>query len=199
MEDRTPGANPTILLHHLSDGSCKTIDQLETLLLLNRRQISDCAAMLIKRDYLQRIEIGCYCLTPLGLSAAMRGERVTSGPLRALTGKFRRPPRNTFRQRAWNAMRISRTFTISDLTIVAVNGEKDPENNLARYLGVLRRVGYVLELPSRQSGTRLTSNGFKRFRLTKDTGPIAPVWRSKKRGVWDFNVGSLVEELPCVK
>lgn len=189
MKERASGEIPTMILHHLGDGTCQTIDQLDAALPLNRRQISDGAAMLIKRDYLDRIEAGCYCLTPSGLAAAQRGERVTSGPIGALTGKSRRPPRDTFRQRAWNAMRISVTFTIGDLAIVAAKGDKNPESNLVNFLGALRRAGYVAELPVRQRGTHLTSNGFKRFRLMRDTGPIAPVWNNRLRALWDHNLG----------
>lgn len=189
----------TILLQHLSDGTCQTIDQLDAVLPLNRRQISNAAAILIKRDYMDRIEAGCYCLTASGLAAAERGERVTSGPLGALTGKSRRPRRNSFRQRAWNAMRMSVTFTIGELIIAAASDDKDPESNLINYLLFLRRVGYVAELPVRQNGTRMTSNGFKRFRLLKDTGPVAPALRMKKRAIWDFNLGALVEEASCAR
>ena len=189
----------TILLQHLSDGTCQTIDQLDAVLPLNRRQISNAAAILIKRDYMDRIEAGCYCLTASGLAAAERGERVTSGPLGALTRKSRRPRRNSFRQRAWNAMRMSVTFTIGELIIAAASDDKDPESNLINYLLFLRRVGYVAELPVRQTGTRMTSNGFKRFRLLKDTGPVAPALRMKKRAIWDFNLGALVEEVPCAR
>ena len=189
----------TILLQHLSDGTCQTIDQLDAVLPLNRRQISNAAAILIKRDYMDRIEAGCYCLTASGLAAAERGERVTSGPIGALIGDSRRPRRNSFRQRAWNAMRMSVTFTIGELIIAAASGEKDPESNLINYLLFLRRAGYVAELPVRQNGTRLTSNGFKRFRLLKDTGPVAPALRVKKRAIWDFNLSALVEEVPCAR
>ena len=189
----------TILLQHLSDGTCQTIDQLDAVLPLNRRQISNAAAILIKRDYMDRIEAGCYCLTASGLAAAERGERVTSGPIGALTGKSRRPRRNSFRQRAWNAMRMSVTFTIGELIIAAASDDKDPESNLINYLLFLRRVGYVAELPVRQNGTRMTSNGFKRFRLLKDTGPVAPALRMKKRAIWDFNLAALVEEVPCAR
>ncbi|MRN48686.1 hypothetical protein GJU94_02380 [Brucella sp. 10RB9214] len=199
MKERASGEIPTMILRHLGDGTCQTIDQLDAALPLNRRQISDGAAMLIKRDYLDRIEAGCYCLTPSGLAAAHRGERITSGPLHPHTGKCRRPHRDTFRQRAWNAMRMSVTFTIGDLAIVAAKDDKDPESNLVNYLGALRRVGYVTELPVRQSGTHLTSNGFKRFRLLKDTGPVAPVWRAKKRAIWDYNLDGLVGEVSCAR
>lgn len=189
----------TILLQYLSDGTCQTIDQLDAVLPLNRRQISNGAAILIKRAYMDRIEAGCYCLTASGLAAAARGERVTSGPTGELSVTSRRPRRNSFRQRAWNAMRMSVTFTIGELIIAAASDDKDPESNLINYLLFLRRVGYVAELPVRQNGTRMTSNGFKRFRLLKDTGPIAPALRMKKRAIWDFNLSALVEEVPCVR
>lgn len=199
MKERASGEIPTMILQHLGNGSCLTIDELDAALPLNRRQISDGAAMLIKRDYLDRVETGCYCLTASGREAAARGERITSGPIRPHTGKCRRPSSNTFRQRAWNGMRMSVTFTIGDLALVAAMADKDPESNLVNYLGALRRVGYVAVLPTRQRGTHITSNGFKRFRLLQDTGPIAPVWRSGKRAIWDYNLSKLIGEVSCAK
>lgn len=187
------GAVPTSILQALADGSCKTIDDLNADLPLNRRQISDGACQLILRDLAERIEVGCYRLTKAGLQAASEGRAITSGPRRAHTGKPRRLS-DTFRQRAWTAMRMSGAFTVGDLVMAAARGEADPENNANRYLQCLHRAGYVVELPTRQPGTRLTSNGFKRYRLIRDTGPSAPVWSGKRRALHDFNTG---EDVPC--
>ncbi|MFK4060287.1 hypothetical protein [Brucella anthropi] len=197
---RAPGEVSTMLLQHLRNGTCQTIDQLEAELPLTRRQISNGAAALIGRDYMDRVEAGCYCLTVSGLAAAERGEAITSGPKGGpLTCKSRRRLRSTFRQRAWTAMRMSGAFSVSDLVIAAAKDDKDPENNLLDYLWALRLVGYVASLPSARNGIRKNSKSAKRFRLLKDTGPVAPEWRKQKRAVWDFNLGALVEEVPCVR
>lgn len=182
-----PGEIPLAVRECLMDGACRTIDQLDAMLPLNRRQISDGAAKLILRGQLERVETGCYQLTATGLEAAVSGETITSGPVGKHAGRTRRPLRDTLRQRAWTAMRMAGNFTVGDLVMAAARDDRDAENNVARYLRVLRSAGYVVELPVRARGTHLTSNGFKRFRLLKDTGPIAPVWSDARRMFIDHN------------
>lgn len=172
-----PGELPNTILATLAGGACMTIDQLDASLPLNRRQISDGAAKLILRGYAERVEAGCYQLTPAGHKALATGIAITSGPRGRLTGGLRKAPRDTLRQRAWTAMRMSGAFTVGDIALAAARpGDAMPENNLQRYMRQLHRAGYLAELPVRARGTALTSNGFKRFRLLKDTGPLAPVW-----------------------
>lgn len=189
-----PGTLPTTVLHSLGDGSCQTIDYLVEMLGLSRRQVSDGAAKLVFRGLLERIEAGCYRLTAEGMKAAQAGEIITSGPFRPHTVKKPKAFPDTFRQRLWTAMRMSGTFTLGEVAMIAARGDSDPENNAAWYLRHLRDAGYVAELRTRQPGTRLTSNGFKRFRLLKDTGMKAPVYRTKTRTLFDYNTG---EDLPC--
>ncbi len=119
----TPGEIPTTLLCTLGDGSCRTIDQLDALLPLTRRQISDGAARLVMRGLLERIEAGCYRLTAAGRQAAARGDTISSGPFRPDSAKARKPWRNTLRQRAWNAMRMSSTFTIGYIAMAAARSD----------------------------------------------------------------------------
>lgn len=170
-----PGEIPTTVLTALGSGACLTIDELDRQLPLNRRQISDGAASLILRGLAERIEAGCYRLNAEGLAAAARGETISSGPSGRHTGR-RRPPADTLRQRAWTAMRMAGSFTVGDIVMAAARKETDADSSLHRYLRRLKLAGYVAELPVRQRGTHPTSNGFKRFRLLKDTGPIAPMW-----------------------
>ncbi len=189
------GTLPTTILHHLSDGACQTIDALNEQLGLDRRQISDGAARLVLRGYLERVEAGCYQLTAAGRAAAERGEIVKSGPWRADTAKVRKPVRNTFRQRVWSAMRMGGTFTLADIVMAAATAEDDnPEDNASRFIRRLKASGYIAELPVRQAGTRLTSGGFKRYRLVRDSGPIAPQYRPKSGVIHDFNIG---EDVSC--
>lgn len=182
-----PGEVPSTVRSGLADGACRTIDDLAAMLPLTRRQISNGAASLIMRGQLERIETGCYQLTPAGLTAHAAGETITSGPTGKRTGRSRRPLKDTLRQRAWTAMRMSGTFTIGDLVMAATRGDRDAETNISRYLRVLKATAYVVELPVRARGTHLTSNGFKRFRLLKDTGPIAPVWSEARGRLIDHN------------
>lgn len=181
------GELPTNMLSAMAGGVCLTIDELDAKLDLNRSQISDAVGMLVLRGFAERIERGCYQLTKAGIKAAESGHVIKAGPYRPHTG--RKPPySDTLRQRAWTAMRMSRTFTISDLVMAASRPEDTgPEDNLLRYVRYLKRGGYVIELAVRARGTALTSNGFKRFRLVKDAGEIAPVWCQRKGQIVDHN------------
>ncbi|MUO78172.1 hypothetical protein GOZ78_08970 [Agrobacterium vitis] len=191
------GTLPTTLLHCLADGSCKTIDELDATLSLDRGQISDGAFRLIMRGYVERIEKGCYQLTPAGVDAAARGEILKGGPIRPDTASVRKPVFGTFRQRVWTAIRMGGNFTIGDIVMVAATAEdKDADNNARWYVRRLKSAGYVVELPIRQRGTKLTSSGHKRFRLVKDTGAKAPVYRPKTKMLHDYN---LREDVPCSK
>lgn len=190
-----PGEIPSTILHCLADGACRTIDELDEMLDLSRRQISDGAAKLVLRDYLERVETGCYQLTPVGIAAAQAGETISSGPWRPDTARARRPVRDTFRRRLWSAMRMGGVFTIADLVMAAARaGDLRPENNAARYISYLIRAGYVEELRERRRGMKLTSSGFKRYRLVKNTGPLAPAFSPKRMALHDYNMR---EDVPC--
>lgn len=191
-----PGEIPTTILHHLCEGECQTIDQIVSALRLTHRQVSNGAGKLILRNYLERVEIGCYQLTRDGLTAKHNGTVITSGPWRPDTAGTRKPVRDTFRQRLWSAMRMSGAFTIGELVMAASRDDADPENHTGRYLRYLKAAGYVVELPVRAKGTHQTSNGFKRYRLLKNTGPTAPLYQAKHRSLHDYNSG---EDIPCNK
>lgn len=190
-----PGTLPNTVLHSLTNGTCRTMDDLVSDLGLSRRQVSDGAAKLVLRGYLERVEAGCYRLTAAGLAAAAAGEVIKSGPYRKHTDKAREALPDTFRQRLWTAIRMSGAFTIGDVVMAATRGDKDAESNAGRYLRYLIRAGYVAELPVRQPGTRMTSNGFKRYRLIKNTGQIAPIYRGLTGEIYDYNTG---ECAPCI-
>lgn len=194
IDTAKPGAAPTALLRHLQGGACLTLDQMESELGLNRRQASDAASKLLRRDYLMKMAVGCFQLTEKGMAAAASGEIITSGPM-GPTGVIA-THRSTFRERAWLAMRITRRFTIGQIVAAAAReGEKNARENTRKYLVQLRRAGFVKELPTRVSGTSRGSNGFKRFMLVRNTGPRAPVYRAELQVVHDFNAG---EDVPCI-
>ena len=194
MVDRHhPGKAPTALLQALADGSCQTIDELERALDLTRRQVSDAAACLLRRDYLMRHAAGRYGLTEAGIAVAAAGEVIRSGP-RGPSGAV--PVyRDTLRERAWRAMRIARRFTVDDIVSDAArHGEAGARENTRKYIGRLCEAGFVRELARRKTGVALTSNGFKRFELARNTGPRAPVYREARKVMHDFNTG---EDVPC--
>lgn len=194
MVDRHhPGKAPTAMLQKLAAGMCLSIADLALELDLTRPQAYNAASKLLRRGYLQRMAVGCYQLTDAGCAAAAAGEVITSGP-RGPIGKVREY-RDTLRERAWRAMRIRRRFTVPDLISDASSvADKNPRDNLHRYLQGLCGAGIVIELPNRATGTKPSSPGFKRWMLSRDTGPRAPVILTSRQVVHDFNTG---EDLPC--
>lgn len=182
------GTSQTALLHHLGN-SCKTIEVLCEEMGLSRKQISYAASALIGKEYLERVERGCFQLTDAGRIAVERGEQITSGP-RGQLRSLRRAASDTLRQRAWNVMRIQRRFSIPDLLTAATTGtEIRAGDNLQHYCKALSDAGILRRLPARQRGTALTSNGFAQYTLVQDLGHIAPVHRKKARLVIDHNSG----------
>ncbi|KZK97312.1 hypothetical protein PsAD14_02577 [Pseudovibrio sp. Ad14] len=193
-----PGAIPTAVLYGLCDGVCKTMDELDNELHLNRRQISLGATKLIFRGLAERVEIGCFQLTTEGKKAVADGVQLTSGPIKPDRGACRVPHKDTLRQRAWNFMRMGNSFSIADLLMATkLGGEKTAENNLHGYLRTLVKHGYLIVLPRCAPSTKPTSNGFRRWRLLNDTGPIAPVWRRSNDTLFDHNLGNSGEVVSC--
>lgn len=183
-----PGKAPTALLQKLSGGSCLTIDQLATDLGLTNSQITRAAAVLLRRNYLERMAVGCYQLTPEGCAAAAAGEVIRSG--RKGPRDKARAVQDSFRQRAWTSMRLQRLFTAPDVLVDAARpSDRDAPDNLRGYLLALAKAGYVKAAPNRAEG------GFKRFMLVRNTGPRAPAQRKLKNAIHDFNIG---EEVPCI-
>ena len=195
MAPRAPGTAAAALMAALADGQTRTIGELSVAVGLNRRQISDAAAKLARRGLVERSQGGCYRLTDSGIGAHREGRTITSGPI-GPTGA-RRLPRDTFRARAWAAMWVRKVFTIGE--IVADAGRGDPEaerDNARRYITALKAAGFVAEMPRRKAGTAVTSNGFKEFRLTRRTGPRAPVHSEVRRAIHDPNTG---EDVSCAR
>ncbi|MCJ7996090.1 hypothetical protein J5N58_16855 [Rhizobium cremeum] len=192
MARNAPYTLSNTTIHALADGACRTLSELDALLPLDRKKISNAIGQLVINGYAERIEAGCYQLTAKGKAAAERGEVL--GRVRGPNAVVRRVRRLTFSQRIWTAMRMSSTFTVAELVIAAAQNEANPEHLARRYIGHLVAAGYVAEQAGRTAGTRLNSRGFKRFRLLKNTGMQAPVWRKALNAVHDFNTG---EDVPC--
>lgn len=97
------------------------------------------------------------------------------------------------RGQCWWLMRELNTFTINRLLETYADGtEKDAHNNLMRYLHRLESCGVVERLERRQPGDSLTSPGFVVWRLKRNLGVLAPVWRRLKKVLWDPNAGQIV-------
>jgi len=160
---------------------------------LSHRKVSNGACKLITRSFIIRANKGCYQITLAGKKAVLDGTVLKSGPQKKLTqSKPRRPKKETFRDRLWRAMRIhyaaGKKFTIPDLVGLASKGdEKDPAENTRKFIRTLIYGGFIKEMPRRGKGSALTSNGFKRFMMVKDTGRLAPIHRPSKKETYDPN------------
>lgn len=193
MDTSAPGAVATALLAVLRDGKDHPTAALAEHLQLQRRQVADAVSKLARRGYVSRPATGSCMITDAGRQALDAGVRITSGPT-GPTGA-RRLLRDTFRQRAWTAMRVRRVFTIGEIVADAARHDAEAErDNARRYIAALRDAGYLAEIPRRISGTALTSNGYKQFRLLRNTGPRAPVVSIERGCVHDPNSG---EDIPC--
>lgn len=101
-------------------------------------------------------------------------------------------PRNKafgLRSRAWWVMRETPRFSVTSLLAIVANGtEADAASNLGKYLRALSRAGLLVEV-GRDKPTSLTSNGEIVYRLARNAGPKAPVWRASRNEVYDPNSG----------
>jgi len=194
-----PGTVPNELLTVLMDGDSHRLDELCAKMIHSKQQIIRAAVKLADHGLMDRhTEAGEYRLSERGMIQARAGFRINSGPANA-HGKIRRQ-HDTFRVRAWKAMRVLGIFTVGEVVAAAKRSEADPTDNLRHYLRVLAAAGYVVELSRRAEGAKLTSPGFKRFHLIRNTGAQAPVYRPKQKALFDFNKGleiSLGEDFPC--
>lgn len=169
----------------LSHLDCVDIDLLIHNTELGRKQIADACTVLVNRELIERIKPGCYKMLPAGLVLIKTGGEVKSGP-RGITAAKQHT--GTLRVKTWRAMRQRKKFSLNDLIVLVADGdEKAIESNLGKYLRALERTGYLTRMARRETGTASTSNGYLRYLLVRDTGPLAPVWRQGKETVYDPN------------
>lgn len=170
------------------------MDALAEHLPVSRKKISTAAGRLIARGLLERIETGVFRLTPEGEQFLDAGRTLTSGPFRP---QGPRPTRisDTFRQRAWNAMRLTPRFTMPDvLTLAARPTDGSPEASLHRFVSQLIAAGYVAVLPSRTPSQKFNSNGHRIYSLVRRESEAAPVYLEREHALRDGDTG---EVFPC--
>ena len=178
----------TAVLNAIPPGDCLSLDRLVEESGRNRRQVSNAAAKLVERGLVERIDKGCFRLTEDGLRAQAERLEIKSGPRGPMERK--RPPRDSLRKRLWRAMRQEKKFTINALLINAVRDETSAYSAAGHYVRRLERAGYLMRLPRREAGSSLTSNGFLRWSLVNDTGPLPPLPR-RDGSVYDPNTGEV--------
>lgn len=165
-------------------------------LALSRKSALAALGRLMQKRLIERVNPGnarnlesvdpIYRVTPAGAEIVASGKRITSGPNGPLTG-LRKGSQDTFRARLWRALRIQKKATIPQLVEIA-RAKKDAEDvdsNAFRYLQALTRAGVVAKLPSREKGFAPSSNGFVRWALVRDLGPLAP--QAGAKYLVDFN------------
>jgi hypothetical protein len=164
------------------------LDDLERATGISRHETVKAAGRLIERGYLKRTTNGVFALTQYGADAIADGVVIRSGPMGPDTAIARPPVRDTLRQRAWTAMRVMAKFSTVEIASACLDvPQKKDQDNIRRYCRGLKDAGILIEMPTREGGSALTSNGFKRYRICEDLGEIAPSHRVRKKDVFDHN------------
>lgn len=154
----------------------------------NKREVVLAVHRLKQRGLVVSAGLGQYAATEAGRAFLTAGREVKGGQ------DTPRPRTRTrgLRQRAWWVMRARRVVSLPELLSTLADGsERDAGANLAKYVRVLARAGYLAELPQRMAGQSPQSNGYKRYRLARDNGRLAPVLRQRQGAVYDPNTGEL--------
>ena len=181
------------VLRIIGPEQCLTIEEMSRQSDLDRHALQDGAQKLLSAGYVERIEAGCYRLTQKGKTAKAEEITLTSGPKGPLTFAKKTSP-DSFTARLWRAMRVCRKFTVPDLVMLAGTGkEKKPEDAAGKYIRRLYQAGYLQLLPRREKGTAPTSNGFKKYLLVRDNGPLHPRYSPKTGKVYDPNTKKIYE------
>lgn len=170
------------ILGQIGNGSM-TIDELHDRLPIEKKALSKSAGILIERGLVERLEKGVFQLSEAGKALLAEGAGIP---------RYHRPrkmpvQRNCLLQRAWAAMRLQKVFTIPDIMLLA--GEQKDYDTIQSYVSRLAKAGYVAEMQARVPGTSLTSNGYKKWRLVRDTGENMPRYVPFARYLRDGNTG----------
>lgn len=186
-------------LHRLTDATdqVRLADVIRESGLDNQQAVNACEK-LVQHGYLNRnrcaggkVKPGQYTLTRSGRLAMEAGAKLISGP----KGPHGKPKIvvNTLREKVWRALRIRQKLSAPEAVSLLCDADADSEtlkrmaDNVQKYLRTLRRAGYLADM-RREPGSSLTSNGFKRYLLVRDTGSLAPVKR-RNGNVYDPNDG----------
>lgn len=180
------------ILEQLSKGSCLTTRELTAATRLDRRAVADACCKLITRGLIERREIGSFVISAEGKKAVESGVVLTSGPNGDLSQTAPRLNRKEpKRDVIWRAIRIAQKFSIAKIEMLA----QARHENTRRYILALERAGILVRLRP-EPGSAPTSNGFARYALVRDPGPLAPVWRPRLGEVFDRNSGETYRVRP---
>lgn len=170
----------------LGEGRCLTTAEITERTGLDRKDVATACGQLVRRDWVDRLERGCFVLSGHGRAALAAGEAIPcGGPLGPLTQKAKRPKRRTIQDKVWSTIRIRKKVDLACLVEMSGGGR----DAVRRYVHRLERAGYLAPL-RREPGTAPTSNGFKRWILVDDTGPFAPIFKPTTGMFHDPNSGA---------
>ena len=112
-------------------------------------------------------------------------------------GQGKRPRKITMglRDRAWWELRNKGAASLHQITSTHANGsEKAADMNLYKYLIALEMAGILVRhekrIPAKQGRGRV------QWRMKRDLGIKAPVWRQKEREIYDPNSGAVFPMTP---
>lgn len=128
---------------------------------------------------------GTYRLTEAGEAFAESGRDINPG-------QGERPRQKTvgLRERAWWHFRAHKVATMKELLNTHAEGdEKAAHINVYKYLMALEKAGILARLAHRAPARQ--SKGLVLWRLARDLGPKAPVWRQVAKTVFDPNSGKV--------
>lgn len=172
----------------LTPGLCVREVDLVSATGMSAHHVDQACLKLRKFGLLEKSDQGCHTITKSGIEAIEGNKTFRSGPKQQLIAP-RGMPQSSRRAKAWRAMRIRNKFTIPDIVMLVVEyGDRDPTNNVGKYVRALEKAGYLTSL-KREKGTSQGSNGTKRYWLVPEmnTGPLAPLWRPHKKTIFDPN------------
>ncbi|MGE5621485.1 MAG: hypothetical protein ACM3VY_00515 [Candidatus Bathyarchaeota archaeon] len=180
----------TNVLRQIAAGTVR-LEAIAEALGVGHKAVNKAAQVLKKREFItvraqgDGFRLGIYELTPAGRAWAESGREV-------MPGQGERPRQRTvgLRERAWWHFRAHRLATLKELLTTHADGtEKAADNNLYKWLAALEKVG-ILQRSARRLPAR-QSRGQVQWKLAKDLGPKAPVWRQVAREIFDPNGGKI--------
>ena len=154
---------------------------------LTIEKVWDACETLANRGLIIRAKRGVYAINDAGETAVATGQEIKCGPQGPTGPKIKK---GTLCSRLWAAIRMERKNTVGGwLSLILPDGaDKKANHNAQKYVCALCAAGYMTRLPGKQQGTALTSNGYTRYLLITDTGPLAPMVRRIERELYDPNI-----------
>ncbi|MCW9036239.1 MAG: hypothetical protein OQJ97_18635 [Rhodospirillales bacterium] len=158
---------------------------------MTKRRVVKFLAALVNREMVDKPETNQFILNKSGLEFREAGRKITSGPTKPHSGP-RKHIAGTVRGAVWKVLREGNKTTIPEIESLIDDESRSHASNIGKYLNILKKAGYVKVMPKREQGFALTSNGFNRYLLIKNTGPLNPIWSAKLGGVYDRNLSEMV-------